>query len=204
MKSKLGILCVILGLGLLAGSLALYLHNGQEAEAAEQTVTAVVPQVLQQIPETPPPEAAALRVTPVEFLDPADLEMKETEVDGYTYIGVLSIPKLGLELPVMAGWDYVRLKVAPCRYRGTVLGNDLVLMAHNYRSHFGRIDQLVHGDTVCFTDMNGIATVYSVVGRDVLAPDAVEEMTAGHFDLTLFTCTYGGQSRVTVYCDRAE
>ena len=35
-----------------------------------------------------------------------------------------------------------------------------------------------------------------------LRPTAVEEMTSGTFDLTLFTCTYGGRSRITVYCDR--
>ena len=51
--------------------------------------------------------------------------------------------------------------------------------------------------------MDGVVTNYEVVGLDVLVPTAVEEMTAGDFDLTLFTCTYGGQSRVAVYCDRA-
>ena len=71
-------------------------------------------------------------------------------------------------------------------------------------SHFARLSALEQGDTVVFTDMDGIVTVYRVVGQDVLAPTAVEEMIAGDFDLTLFTCTYGGQSRVTVYCDRAE
>ena len=45
-------------------------------------------------------------------------------------------------------------------------------------------------------------TEYRVVVLDILSPDAIEEMTAGDFDLTLFTCTYGGQSRVTVYCNK--
>jgi sortase A len=49
--------------------------------------------------------------------------------------------------------------------------------------------------------MDGKTTVYTVVGTDVLDPSAVEVMTAGEYDLTLFTCTYGGASRVTVYCD---
>lgn len=30
------------------------------------------------------------------------------------------------------------------------------------------------------------------------------EMTSGHWDLTLFTCTVGGASRVTLRCDRVE
>ena len=58
------------------------------------------------------------------------------------------------------------------------------------------------GDDVTFTDMSGVTSHYKVVEVDVLNPMAVEEMTSGEFDLTLFTCTYGGQSRVTVRCMR--
>ena len=77
-------------------------------------------------------------------------------------------------------------------------------MAHNYASHFGGLSELSEGDNVFFTDMDGIVTMYEVVAQDILDPYAVEEMTSGEFDLTLFTCTYGGQSRVTVYCDRVS
>ena len=87
------------------------------------------------------------------------------------------------------------LQIAPCRYYGSIGGEDLVLMAHNYASHFGRIDELRPGDTVCFTDMDGISTWYQVTVRDLLPPTAVEEMTSGGSDLTLFTCTYGGRTR---------
>ena len=124
------------------------------------------------------------------------------EIDGYGYIGYLSIPKLELDLPIMSQWDNKRLRIAPCRYVGSVRGEDLVLMAHNYAKHFGRLSQLSQGDMVIFTDMDGVVTQYQVMAQDILAPDAVEEMTAGAFDLTLFTCTYGGRSRVTVYCDK--
>ena len=50
--------------------------------------------------------------------------------------------------------------------------------------------------------MDGVTTRYKVVAMDILEPTAVDVMTAGEFDLTLFTCTYSGQSRVTVYCDK--
>ena len=99
---------------------------------------------------------------------------------------------------------YTRLRIAPCRYSGSVRGEDIVIMAHNYASHFGGLSKLSEGDNVIFTDTNGTPTVYEVVAMDVLAPYAVKEMTAGDFDLTLFTCTYAGQSRVTVYCDRVK
>jgi sortase A len=77
-------------------------------------------------------------------------------------------------------------------------------MAHNYKSHFGRFTDLELDDTVIFTDVDGIVTCYQVVAKDILSPDSVEEMTAGAFDLTLFTCTYGGKSRVTIYCNKVD
>ena len=36
---------------------------------------------------------------------------------------------------------------------------------------------------------------------ETLDADAVDYMSAGDWDLTLFTCTYGGQSRVTIRCE---
>ena len=130
--------------------------------------------------------------------------MTEVEIDGHRYIGYLTLPGLELELPVMADWNYPQLRIAPCRYTGSVRGEDLVLMAHNYARHFGGLSELSEGDSVIFTDMDGHVTLYEVIARDILAPTAVAEMTSGDFDLTLFTCTYGGKSRVTVYCDKTD
>lgn len=87
-------------------------------------------------------------------------------------------------------WDYTRLKLAPCRYTGSVKTGSMVIAAHNYARHFGRLFQLLPGDRVLLTEM--------------LAPTQIEEMTGGDYSLTLFTCTYGGQSRVTVRCDRVS
>lgn len=193
---------MLLGFALMGSSLALHLHNRREADSAGQVSQVVLHEIVEQIPEEPDEEVIRLDLIPPELLKPEDFRMTEVEINGYGYIGYLSIPTLKLELPIMADWDYGRLQIAPCRYAGTLRGNDLVLMAHNYASHFGRISELSAGDRVIFTDMDGVSTVYIVVGRDVLDPGAVEEMTAGHYDLTLFTCTYGGASRVTVYCDR--
>ena len=60
------------------------------------------------------------------------------------------------------------------------------------------------GDRITVSDMDGAMTDYIVVAMDVLLPTAVEEMTAGEYDLTLFTCTYGGENRVTARCEKAE
>lgn len=217
MRRKTGNLCIILGTALILGALILFLHNKHEERLAREASEAHLEQLVSQIhraeetapqAETGEDEDGLLEYIvpeiPEALLTAEDLEMTETVVDGRSYIGYLALPTLNLELPILADWNYGLLQVAPCRYHGTLRGNDLVLMAHNYASHFGRISELRQGDPVIFVDTEGRATQYVVVAQDVLDPYAVEEMTSGEFDLTLFTCTYGGKSRVTVYCDRAS
>lgn len=136
--------------------------------------------------------------------DPFNPTMMEVEIDGYLYIGTLEIPALGLSLPVMSEWDYSQLKIAPCRYVGSTKTDNLVIAAHNYESHFGRLKSLNDGDKIFFTDMEGVKNEYIVAAIEILQPTEVDNMNAGDYALTLFTCTYGGASRVTVRCDRVE
>lgn len=43
-----------------------------------------------------------------------------------------------------------------------------------------------------------------MVEQEILEPDDEEAMTTGDWDLTLFTCTPGGQTRVTVRFQRTD
>lgn len=191
---------MLLGAVLLLAALSLLLWNQREDRQAEISVSQILPQVVEQIetPSTDEPDHTEDR--PV-YPDPYDPAMTEVEIDGYAYVGYLSIPAAELELPVMSEWDYARLKISPCRYAGSTKTSDLVICAHNYTRHFGPIKDLMPGDAVYFTDMDGMVWEYAVAATEILPPADITEMTAGDYDLTLFTCTYGGQSRVTVRCD---
>lgn len=202
MRKALGAVCMSFGAALLIGALALFLWNQNEADRAEQASVALIPLLNAAIAEREEPETTPIQPgTPPELLPPEKKQMTEVEIDGYSYIGYLSIPSQGLELPVMSQWDYPRLKIAPCRYSGTTMEENLVLIAHNYRGHFGPLRQLQLGDEVLFTDMDGAVNVYQVAAVDVVPPASTEEVTAGSFDLALVTCTYGGKTRLVVYCD---
>jgi len=224
---------MVLGAALLIGALSLFIWNQREATEAEEAAAEVLPQLIEVIeqqqtavlsqsataltttpaaqesmpeqtaqvvePEMPSTDTSARPVQPTQVKG----TMKKVQVAGNAYIGYLSIPKLGLELPVMADWSYKKLRKAPCHYSGGTDWDNLVIMAHNYRRHFGRLKELSPGDAVYFVDMDGESIHYEVVGLDVLSPRAVSEITSGNYDLTLFTCTYGGQSRVALGCDRA-
>lgn len=200
MARKLGTALMLSGTALIVAALSLLLWNCWEDRQAGAAVEDILPQIV-EISET-----NNVRDTKDGGADSSlySTEMTQVEIDGFWYIGYLSVPILDLELPVMSEWDYDRLKISPCRYSGSTKTGDLVIAAHNYSRHFGIIKTLSVGDKVYFTDMDGTVSAYEVEETDVLSPDAVEEMTAGDFALTLFTCTYGGQSRVTVRCKRVQ
>ncbi|MEE0963059.1 MAG: sortase, partial [Ruminococcus bromii] len=135
---------------------------------------------------------------------PDDTKMGTVEVGGYDCIGILSVPVLDLELPVLTDWSYAKLKKAPCHYYGSYYEKDFVIAAHNYKSHFGRLSKLQAGDIVVFTDINNIEHYYEVVLLETLPKNATKEMITSGFDLSLYTCTPGGSNRVTVRCNAAQ
>lgn len=210
MRSKAGVLCIVAGVLLMLSALGFYFFNQKEDAQAQTAVRQVIPQLVERIQESTEvesgfnQEAFSQLQIPTELLTEEDKAMTEVEIDGYLYIGYVSIPALELDLPIMSSWSYPQLSISPCRYTGSVRGEDMVLMGHNYVSHFGKLSNLQLGDVVRFTDMDGAVIEYAVVGKDLLPAAAVEEMTSGDFDLTLFTCNYSGKSRVTIYCDRTD
>ena len=96
------------------------------------------------------------------------------------------------------------MTIAPCRYTGSAYLDNLILAAHNYSTHFGRLGELTKGDAVIFTDTVGNQFFYQVDEITRLEGTAVEEMEAGEWDLTLFTCTRDSRSRITVRCVRTQ
>lgn len=193
---KKGRLCIVLGLLLLAAALVLTGYNLLEGSRAQRSAAAAVQVLEQKLPEVTP-ELPQWQQYP-------EMELPVVTVDGLDYVGLLELPALGLELPVLERWSYPNLRQAPCRYQGTAYRSGFVIAGHNYPAHFGSLRNLTAGDSVFFTDMDGNRFAYQVAAVEVLPPTAVEEMSDEGWDLTLFTCTPGGQSRVAVRCLRAE
>lgn len=195
MNKKSGIL-VALGLLLLVAAAVLTGYNIRSGSNAAKASAEVLAEMASRLSKQ---ESAV----PDYILDP-NMEMPTFRIDGADYIGVVLIPALDAELPVADEWSYVQLRVSPCRYAGSAYTDSLIVCGHNYSSHFGNLKYLELGDSVIFTDADGNVFNYEVAQVETLQPTAVEEMKSEEWDLTLFTCTIGGQSRVTVRCNRIE
>lgn len=198
MRKGFGICCIVLGICCLVASAGFIVYNRWEAENAQNVSKDLLQSVRENMQELTREEN--FQEEPLEIPEDVPREMLTTQVNGYDCIGVLSIPALELELPVLTDWDYVKLRMAPCHYFGSYYEKNFVIAAHNYRSHFGRLSELQPKDLVLFTDVSGTVYVYEVVLLETLPGIATEEMITSGFDLSLYTCTPGGASRVTVRC----
>ena len=191
MPKKSGVILISLGAVLILAALLLFLYNRSEDRRAGQEAESLLEDV---------------RSTMAANADPEPQEEPAEEIT-YDYAGVIAIPDLSLELPVIDQWSYARLKVAPCRQSGAAADGDLVIAAHNYKSHFGYLDRLQPGASVIFTDMEGTVYRYAVEGIRQLAPEDAEDVSSvfsSEYPLVLYTCTPGGKARVAVFCRWAE
>lgn len=188
-RQKRGFFLVILGLSLVLVSL--WMHNTQEEQDVQAGEHAQV--LLTQL-QKPSVQMSLPQQT--------DSAMAEKEYQGYTMIGTLRIRSLMMELPILSTWNETWLQVAPCRYSGSLYGEDLILMGHNYRSHFSPLHTIAEGTEVEFEDVNGIVYHYLVEKTEILHESAVEKL-ASEYPLSLFTCTAGGQNRIVVRCVKA-
>lgn len=208
MKKKHGMCCIIIGTMLLIAALSLVICNCRTNKIAEENSGKILSIMKEKIPKQTEPKSTTLfdnndifqeyetQITTEEITEEAFIE-----IENIAYIGYISIPDLGIELPVMAEWSYDNLKISPCRYKGTVNNGDIIIAAHNYNSHFGRLNELSGGEEIIFTAADGKVYNYEVIQTENISGKDVEAMEFGlseNWDMTLFTCTLSGQSRVTI------
>ena len=170
---------IIIGCMLLASSAVLFIYNEvgsfRAAEESMEILSSLEEEMLSDTPGT---------------IDEYEGVMPTRLVNGINMVGVVSVPSVGIEIPVAAEWSYKNLKKSACRYSGT---------AKN-----GRLGKAEMGDEVQFLDVNGTLYVYKITDKEILGKYELDRLTDNDSDLTLFTCTYGGKKRVVVRCQKQQ
>ena len=205
-KKRVGIVFLVTGAVLLVAALLLFLHNEREDAYAGEAAGTALSAIQEAIDgQTIPPMldlSEEDEIEPTEETIPEPTELTVVNIDGNYYIGYIAIPNLELELPVMADWSMEKLQIAPCLQYGSPLTDDAVIAGHNYKEHFRPLHEIEQGEYLTFTDMTGYTIAYNVVDVKTIDPRSVYEVINSEYDLTLYTCTIGGASRVIVSCNR--
>lgn len=209
-KNRIGNILKGAGLILVTAAVLLLVYNlwdGHRARESEEAILAEYLQENKKASESPDASDKENKQNIPDYILNPDMDMPEytlKSLGDVACIGILEIPALDLELPVISSWSYSSLRLAPCRYSGSAYKGDLVIAAHNYQSHFGGLRTLPEGSEVFFTDAVGNRFSYYVAVTEALTPWSVDDMTSGEWPLTLFTCTLDSQNRVTVRCEYSE
>jgi sortase A len=208
-QNKHGYIFIILGIMLLFVAFSIILHNINEDVTGGKVANQVVEDIKALLPEI------SYKTTTTEVSTPSfEDEMVEkyqneeetstttttTEdsptllVDGNYYIGIIGIPSLGLELPILNTLTNANLKKSPCLYCGSIATGNIIIGGHNYQSHFGKLQNLNSGDEIYIIDANGVLYKYEVTESEVINGYDIETMKSNPdtWDLTLFTCTLSG------------
>lgn len=130
-------------------------------------------------------------------------EMATEDYYGLAMLGVIRVPDCGIELPVLDNWTMATLDYGPCRYDGNVHSGDLVIMGHNYTTHFKPLKKVEVGAAVEFESVDGTVWYYTVDSIDSVHRDEPAKLYSEH-ELILFTCEEYGVYRFVARCSAAE
>lgn len=193
-SKKPAVLLLALGAALLFCGAVWYGSNADAGQKAAVSVRQILTEM--ERPAAPRPSPSA----PPESSSPPTA--RELASDA---LGILEIPALSLELPVLDGCSEELLERSVCRYAGTDPAlPGFVIAGHSYEEHFGRLSHLSEGDTVLFYRRDGTELLYSVTELSYIPGNAPEELLEEDWDLTLFTCSFDGSDRLLIRCAKQE
>lgn len=134
---------------------------------------------------------------------------EEITMNGYKVIGVVRIPKIQIEYPILDLDTYnpeetkIPMKISIVKYWGGKVnenGNLSIAGHNNYDgTMFGKTKKLEIGDMVELTDLNNLTIQYQIYDKFITNPNDVtilatkDQMSK---EVTLITCTNGNKERL--------
>lgn len=119
------------------------------------------------------------------------------------YFGKIYIEKINLEYGIFNGISDELLKVAPCKFYGSDLGErgNICIAGHNYNDNrfFSKLDKLEEQDEIILVDLNGKKYVYTVFDKFETDENDVSVLYSNKiYELTLITCNNINKKRIIV------
>lgn len=203
-KKLKGTLNILLGLCMLLAAAGMQIHNMLESRQAEESTA----QIMEEIHIDPeklilaePNKKPVVGIVETEPEEPVIPPMPTEEIKGHDYIGVLQVPSIHVELPILAEiHDVSDLNISPGRHAGSYFSNDLVIAGHNYGKHFGPLRGVSLGADVYFITVDNMVYHYTVGSIENMRPEQLDEILHSEWDLSIYTCNPGGTTRRVIRC----
>lgn len=194
MKNKIyNIILAILGIALLVTIILIAIKYGGN-QIKEQKLQAVVDEVKTQIDE-------------IKQISTSNEGLKQVQVEynGYSVVGIINIPKLKLEYPIIDKTNEQAMKVSITKFWGNNVNDigNFTMAGHNYidGTMFGGTKKLNIGDKIEMTDLTGKTVEYEIFDKYVIDPNdvkCVNSVKDGTREITLITCTNGRSNRLII------
>lgn len=129
----------------------------------------------------------------------------DAEIDGYSVVGIIKIPKIEIEYPILEKTNKESLKLSITKFWGDKINQkgNVVLAGHNNfnKKFFGRLNKLEIGDIIELTDKQRVTVKYSVFKIYKVDPNditCIMPVDENSREVTLITCTNGKKERLIV------
>ena len=145
----------------------------------------------------------------IDFSENKEESESQLEYKGYKVIGIVKIPKINIEYPILDIGDIdpesakAPMKMSIIKYWGENVNDygNLSIAGHNNKSGtmFGKTKKLEIGDIVELTDLTGQTIQYSIYDIFVTDPNDVSILLPKDENIrevTLITCTNGNKQRL--------
>ena len=135
----------------------------------------------------------------------ASTEKKKVYMEGYEVMGTISIPKTGIEYPILSEVTTKSLETSVAILYGVGLNQpgNTTIVGHNYRNglFFSDNKKLSNGDIIKITDQTGTTITYEIYNMYETSPSDASYMqrdTQGAREISLSTCTDDSSARLII------
>lgn len=129
----------------------------------------------------------------------------DAELKGYKVVGIIKIPKIDVEYPILEKTTVESLNISITKFWGNEINEigNVTLAGHNNFSGvmFGKIKKLTIGDIIELTDTQNVTLQYEVFETKIIDPNDIScilPIEEGRREMTLITCENGKANRFIV------
>ena len=127
------------------------------------------------------------------------------QIDGHKVIGIIRIPKINLEYPILETTSKETLNLSITKFWGNKINEigNVTLAGHNNLNGtmFGKTKNLEIGDIIELTDIQNITLKYKIFKKYVVDPNDITVIIPEQEnvrEITLITCTNGNKNRLII------